>query len=693
MAITFNTMLNYAFNKTSSNQISIGTAQAVAGDGTKFLLIGIAKDNTSTASGDNSEVTSITDSGFNTYTKIAERTNAGTAGASVTASLWLGIINNALTNANAININFSANTSAKVAVAMLFNRGANNDIQVGAHAEAESDGAGGGASISVNPPDSREWLAFRMEASEIDTGGGSNWATNTTNWSSSDSGGPSTSGGGAASNMSHNAEHRIFTTGATVTSNPGAGSAGNADRASIIALLKEVATNPQIVGAAAVSATTAANVAVVGHPVLTVQSAASVTTAANASVYMTPIPLTVQSAVSATAANSPTLAPKTALVPAAAASATTAENVILSGIDITPASAVSATVAANVTLTPRSALTVASASSATTAASPTLAVPAGTALAPSASASPTHSGMYGPNVVPEGDFNTNTGWGLNPIEGSLTITGGKLVGTAAEGDVERFDATFSVIGATYIVEVDVDSISVGSIAAVYGNAAPAVDIFTAGHYAATLFTAEAGTYVELFFNGNYTDHPGPTTATLDNFSIRQILPVVMVAKLGLVPASGVSATAAASPTLAAKTTLTPSASASATTANSPALAAKTTLAPSASNSVTTATAASLFPKIFGNAGVSPTTASNVILLPKTALVPSPSRSLSVAASPTLAAKANINASASQSATTSASPTLTYTFTINVLEGNEGAVFYPSLAEHTKPVWPSTYIEL
>lgn len=130
-------------------------------------IIGIALDNSGTGDGDNSEVTSVTDSAGNTYTKIGETTNGnGSAGAGATISAWYSIVTSQLTSGvHTVTANFSSRT----AVAMfgwettLTNPGI---ITLAGSLQTLANDAADPGSMSVSGLASREYLAIRLIASE-----------------------------------------------------------------------------------------------------------------------------------------------------------------------------------------------------------------------------------------------------------------------------------------------------------------------------------------------------------------------------------------------------------------------------------------------------------------------------------------------------------------------------------------------
>jgi len=88
MAITAVGSLGTNGLATSNTTVTLLTNAAVlAGD---WIVIDVASNNTSTVDGDNSEVSGVTDTRGNPWTKLGEWTNAnGAAGSGVTTSLWM----------------------------------------------------------------------------------------------------------------------------------------------------------------------------------------------------------------------------------------------------------------------------------------------------------------------------------------------------------------------------------------------------------------------------------------------------------------------------------------------------------------------------------------------------------------------------------------------------------------------------
>lgn len=162
-------MINSTF---LANRTTAGTSLTSAAVGNTVEvgnahLILIALDNSGTGDGDNSEVTSVTDSASNTYTKLGEFTNGnGSAGAGATVSLWYSILTSQLTSgAGTVTANFSSRT----AVAMMgweasFTAG--GVISVAGTLQTLANDAADPGSMTVGGLSSREYLWIRVIASE-----------------------------------------------------------------------------------------------------------------------------------------------------------------------------------------------------------------------------------------------------------------------------------------------------------------------------------------------------------------------------------------------------------------------------------------------------------------------------------------------------------------------------------------------
>lgn len=204
-----------------TNTVEVGNAH----------LILIALDNSGTGDGDNGEVTSVTDSAGNTYTKLGEFTNGnGSAGAGATASLWYSILTSQLTSgAGTVTANFSSRTAVAMMgwEATLTSPG---QITVAGSLQTLANDAADPGSMTVGSLPSREYLWLRVIASESNdiTGLTVSAGFTTMNLSRANTGTSNTS-------MIVRGEY-IIATGTTKTSDP---TLYSADHASLFIALQE----------------------------------------------------------------------------------------------------------------------------------------------------------------------------------------------------------------------------------------------------------------------------------------------------------------------------------------------------------------------------------------------------------------------------------------------------------------------
>jgi hypothetical protein len=196
----------------------------------------LATDNIGTASGDNDDHTSVTDSDGNTWTQRAEMTNAGNANASCTVSVWTTVAGADLAAPDTIRFNFASAVTAKSVECREFTKGAGNVVSVVGTTttdEANNTDVQSLASASVS---SGSYLFFRgiCWEGDADTTG----MTATTDFTSC--GYTSTDGGGESGNMGVSCEYRIVTS-TQQTSDPTMTGDAGADNASGFPILKEAA--------------------------------------------------------------------------------------------------------------------------------------------------------------------------------------------------------------------------------------------------------------------------------------------------------------------------------------------------------------------------------------------------------------------------------------------------------------------
>jgi hypothetical protein len=200
--------------------------------GTLLLVVSVAVDNTSTGSdGDNSEITSVTDTLGNVYTKVKEFTNTqGAAAGGATVSVWTAVMTGTFSTADSATANYSSRTAQNAGL-HIFSIGSGKTVSVaGTPQTLANDGVDPG-SMTIGSLASQEYLFFRATAYEAAGLSG----TPTTNYTQGTN--PlGTSGGGAASNMGLYTEHRILT-GTGDTSDP---TVTAADCASVYVAFQEV---------------------------------------------------------------------------------------------------------------------------------------------------------------------------------------------------------------------------------------------------------------------------------------------------------------------------------------------------------------------------------------------------------------------------------------------------------------------
>src|SRR2546423_448261 len=111
-------------NETSqSSSVFTVSTPVLTADAGDLLVLSIAMDNLGTADGNTSQVTSVTDSRSNTWTKAGEFTNTvgGAAGDGATIAVWYSVLTTGYTTGvDTVTINYSGNVTAKVAFGRIF---------------------------------------------------------------------------------------------------------------------------------------------------------------------------------------------------------------------------------------------------------------------------------------------------------------------------------------------------------------------------------------------------------------------------------------------------------------------------------------------------------------------------------------------------------------------------------------------
>jgi hypothetical protein len=197
-----------ATSKTSGTTLTATvSANVAAGD---ILIVIIAKDNTGTTDGDFAEVSGVSDSKGNTYTKAKEFTNGqGGAGSGATVSVWFSKITTALGTTDTVTASFASAITAKAMTLAEFSVAAGATLQVAASGATAGD-AVSTLSTSITGLASAQYLFIAGDAYE----GTCATKTESAGFTSIPSAG--TTGGGAATNMCVYGAYQIATaTGAT----------------------------------------------------------------------------------------------------------------------------------------------------------------------------------------------------------------------------------------------------------------------------------------------------------------------------------------------------------------------------------------------------------------------------------------------------------------------------------------------
>jgi len=193
-------------NSKAANQTSLTISNVInqVNIGNVAVLV-VAVDNNQTTDGDEGAVTSVTDSGGNTWTKAAEFCNGqGAAQAGTTCSIWYTLATAAITTSITANFSNSASRDASAAICHSFSMAAGSTVSVQATATLANDGADPG-SLNVTTPNA-EFLRVRgisgETSSTTDITATSGWGQSTFDQSA---------GGSAVTNQAARLEYRIST--------------------------------------------------------------------------------------------------------------------------------------------------------------------------------------------------------------------------------------------------------------------------------------------------------------------------------------------------------------------------------------------------------------------------------------------------------------------------------------------------
>lgn len=236
-----------AEDKTSGTSIA-GTTSAALEAGNVGILV-VSCDNTATSDstdGTSNEITSVTDTAGNTWSKISEcREGSAGAAAGAVVAVFRSKITSELASGATITANFANSVAASAMTGYEFTVTAGNTLGVAGTTQFS-------AAEGVDPPSmahsglaSKEYLFFRGMGIERDGPDVVGQFVPTTNYTGLTVSG--TTGGGSATNSTAAGEFRIVTaTGET--SNPST-SPGTGDIASLFIAFEEVAASSATIGA------------------------------------------------------------------------------------------------------------------------------------------------------------------------------------------------------------------------------------------------------------------------------------------------------------------------------------------------------------------------------------------------------------------------------------------------------------
>lgn len=204
MAFTSFAALGSGQSKSAATTIVLTTSAAAAvGD---LVVVQITKDNSGTTTGATSEVTNVTDSAGNTYTKGDEYTSAdGAANAGTVAAIWYSRITSALGSGGTITATFTASVTAKAISACKVTTAA--AIAVIGSSGVTVTGSADCGNITLGTYASREYFWVRMQSIERDFSAGL-YTASTGATAFAENG---TTGGSSVSNQQLYAEYRIAT--------------------------------------------------------------------------------------------------------------------------------------------------------------------------------------------------------------------------------------------------------------------------------------------------------------------------------------------------------------------------------------------------------------------------------------------------------------------------------------------------
>ena len=191
---------------------------ANAGD---LALLAVVMDNLGTTDGQTSQLTSVSDSKSNTWTKAGEFTNTGGGSAAdgATIAVWYSVLTTTIVGGtDTITLNYSGSLTDKGLQLQTITIGAGSTISLAGTLQTLANDNSDVGSMSYSGLTSKEYLFYRAFASETPSNDGNGNGTPTTNYTQL-TGSNTGSGGSEKGHMSGWAEERVLT-GTGDTSDP-----------------------------------------------------------------------------------------------------------------------------------------------------------------------------------------------------------------------------------------------------------------------------------------------------------------------------------------------------------------------------------------------------------------------------------------------------------------------------------------
>lgn len=213
-----------------------------------LVVVRVSKDNVQTTDGNTNEVTSVTDTRSNTWTKAYEHCNGnGSAAAGAVSAVFFSVLTTQIEIGDSITANFSSNVVSKSIACYRHTVGAGSTVAVAGAAGGLSNDAADPGSITVGSLSSAEYLAIRAIASE------SNSTTALTVTSSYTASAQSVANSGTSATSMATRGEFLISTATSFTSDP---TLFSADHSSVLVVLSETPAPLSFAPAALALATT-----------------------------------------------------------------------------------------------------------------------------------------------------------------------------------------------------------------------------------------------------------------------------------------------------------------------------------------------------------------------------------------------------------------------------------------------------